>query len=202
MAVPTGTASMLDIQNEFGGTAPISLSEYYGVAAGIPVSGTISINDFRGKSNAIDPVFVGNLSVDPNSQGFVDSAGSASSVSGTWKWGGTTPAKFDTTAFSSVTGNLSCTAGVNYTFRNSLRKDFDNSTGSIGTALGIIRNSANDTSLTNIAPHGGASYTTRTATFNAPSNGLCRVSVYGSSQTGGADLVFQWQNPFDIRVTA
>jgi hypothetical protein len=52
MAVPTGTASMLDIQNEFGGSAPISLSEYYGAAAGVPASGTISINDFRGKSSA------------------------------------------------------------------------------------------------------------------------------------------------------
>ena len=51
MAVPTGTASLLDIQNEFGGAAPISLSEYYGVAAGVPSSGTISINDLRGKAN-------------------------------------------------------------------------------------------------------------------------------------------------------
>ena len=51
MAVPTGTASLLDIQNEFGGSNPISLSEYYGVADGVPASGTISINDFRGKSN-------------------------------------------------------------------------------------------------------------------------------------------------------
>lgn len=50
MAVPTGTASLLDIQNEFGGSAPISLSEYYGAASGVPTSGTISINDFRGKS--------------------------------------------------------------------------------------------------------------------------------------------------------
>ena len=53
MAVPTGTASMLDIQNEFGGSNPIGLSEYYGVADGIPASGTISINDFRGKAAPI-----------------------------------------------------------------------------------------------------------------------------------------------------
>lgn len=53
MAVPTGTASLLDIQNEFGGSAPISLSEYYGAASGVPTSGTISINDFRGKSSVI-----------------------------------------------------------------------------------------------------------------------------------------------------
>ena len=53
MPVPSGTASLLDIQNEFGGSAPISLSEYYGAAAGIPGSGTISINDFRGKSAGV-----------------------------------------------------------------------------------------------------------------------------------------------------
>lgn len=53
MPVPTGTASMLDIQNVFGGSAPISLSEYYGAAAGVPTSGTISINHFRGKSAGV-----------------------------------------------------------------------------------------------------------------------------------------------------
>ena len=51
MSVPTGTASLLDIQNEFGGSAPISLSEYYGAAAGVPSSGVISIDDLRGKTN-------------------------------------------------------------------------------------------------------------------------------------------------------
>ena len=50
MPVPSGTASLLDIQNEFGGSAPISLSEYYGSASGVPTSGAISINTFRGKS--------------------------------------------------------------------------------------------------------------------------------------------------------
>lgn len=60
MPVPTGTASMLDIQNEFGGSAPISLSEYYGAAAGVPTSGTISINDFRGKSSVIQITITSN----------------------------------------------------------------------------------------------------------------------------------------------
>lgn len=64
MAVPTGTASLLDIQNEFGGAAPISLSEYYGVADGVPSSGTISINDFRGKSSILAYTVTG--TVHPN----------------------------------------------------------------------------------------------------------------------------------------
>lgn len=51
MSVPTGTASLSDIQTEFGGSNPISLSEYYGAIPSIPSSGAISIDDFRGKQN-------------------------------------------------------------------------------------------------------------------------------------------------------
>lgn len=56
MALQTsGAISLLDIQNEFGGSNPISLSEYYGAADGIPASGTISISQFYGKS-AFSPI--------------------------------------------------------------------------------------------------------------------------------------------------
>lgn len=65
MAVPTGTASLLDIQNEFGGAAPISLSEYYGAASGVPTSGAISINDFRGVSAATLYDIVTTVQLDP-----------------------------------------------------------------------------------------------------------------------------------------
>ena len=51
MALQTsGAISLQDIQNEFGGSHPISLSEYYGVASGIPSSGQISVSQFYGKS--------------------------------------------------------------------------------------------------------------------------------------------------------
>ena len=54
MALPSsGPLSIGDIAGEFGGTAPHSMSEYYGAAAGVPASGTISIGDFRGTSSAI-----------------------------------------------------------------------------------------------------------------------------------------------------
>lgn len=46
----SGAISLQDIQNEFGGSHPISLSEYYGVASGIPGSGQISLNQFYGAS--------------------------------------------------------------------------------------------------------------------------------------------------------
>jgi hypothetical protein len=59
MTLPTSTISLSDIQTEFGGSNPISLSEYYasgtgipsGVASGIaniPSSGVISFNNFHG----------------------------------------------------------------------------------------------------------------------------------------------------------
>lgn len=47
----SGPISLLDIQDEFGGSAPISLSEYYGAASGIPSSGQIRIGDFYGASS-------------------------------------------------------------------------------------------------------------------------------------------------------
>ena len=60
MAIPsTGSISMSEIQNEYGGSNPISLSEYYRGGTyvpvhdntlGIPSSGTISMDDFRGTS--------------------------------------------------------------------------------------------------------------------------------------------------------
>lgn len=52
--------SFLDLQNEFGGTNPISLDEYYlgssfvnSNVPDIPGSGTISLSNFRGKSSII-----------------------------------------------------------------------------------------------------------------------------------------------------
>lgn len=46
----SGAISLFNIQTEFGGSNPISISEYYGAASGIPSSGTISFNNFYGKS--------------------------------------------------------------------------------------------------------------------------------------------------------
>ena len=46
----SGAISLLDVQNEFGGSNPISISEYYGAASGVPTSGAISLSNFYGKS--------------------------------------------------------------------------------------------------------------------------------------------------------
>jgi len=49
----SGAISIGDIAGEFGGSTPHSLSEYYGVASGVPSSGAISISNFYGKSNIV-----------------------------------------------------------------------------------------------------------------------------------------------------
>ena len=49
----SGRITLKDIKNEFGGVAPHKLTEYYGVASGIPTSGEITIQDFYGASASI-----------------------------------------------------------------------------------------------------------------------------------------------------
>lgn len=44
----SGQISISEIQTEFGGSNPISLSEYYAADDGVPASGTISFSDFYG----------------------------------------------------------------------------------------------------------------------------------------------------------
>ena len=46
----SGAISLNDVQNEFGGSNPIGIDEYYSAASGIPSSGTISLNQFYGAS--------------------------------------------------------------------------------------------------------------------------------------------------------
>ena len=46
----SGAISLNDVQNEFGGSNPIGMDEYYGADSGIPSSGTISLNHFYGAS--------------------------------------------------------------------------------------------------------------------------------------------------------
>lgn len=51
MALQTsGPISLLNVQNEFGGSNPIGINEYYGADSGVPTSGTISLNNFYGKT--------------------------------------------------------------------------------------------------------------------------------------------------------
>lgn len=51
----SGAIKLSEVQTEFGGSNPISISEYYGEDTGIPASGTIAMSDFYGTSASIYP---------------------------------------------------------------------------------------------------------------------------------------------------
>ncbi len=86
MTLPaSGPLSLSDIQTEFGGSNPISLSEYYaggsyvpagttGTYGAVPSSGTISIQNFYGTTNAIvnfvDEFVYANSFVSPVTAGY------------------------------------------------------------------------------------------------------------------------------------
>ena len=55
LSLGTSAGTDRSISGEFGGSAPHGLSEYYGVASGVPSSGEIEFSDFYGKA-AVNPV--------------------------------------------------------------------------------------------------------------------------------------------------
>lgn len=85
MALPSsGPLTMADIQTEFGGSNPISLSEYYaggayvpagtsGTYGAVPSSGTISIRNFYGTSNVT--INFNNVNVYSGTNGIAAEAG-------------------------------------------------------------------------------------------------------------------------------
>lgn len=61
MTTPTSALGLSHIQTEFGGSNPIAISEYYGVNANVPASGTIKMSQFLGISSVaarVDPATV------------------------------------------------------------------------------------------------------------------------------------------------
>lgn len=51
MTTPTTVLGLSNIQTEFGGANPIAISEYYGVNANVPGSGTLAMSKFLGISS-------------------------------------------------------------------------------------------------------------------------------------------------------
>ena len=71
----SGAISLLDLQNEFGGSNPISISEYYNAASGVPGSGTIALNNFYGKVKPITFSVTQNQCMDHYATLYYDGAG-------------------------------------------------------------------------------------------------------------------------------
>jgi hypothetical protein len=64
----TGAISLGDVEGEFGGSAPTSISEYYSADTGVPASGEISLSDFYGTS-AVSRVTI-NLTISANTNNY------------------------------------------------------------------------------------------------------------------------------------
>jgi len=67
-----GEIKLSDIQEEFGGSHPSQLSEYYSVDTEVPTSGVIKFSDFYGASAATHQWTIGSI-YSGNSYGFNDS---------------------------------------------------------------------------------------------------------------------------------
>ena len=117
MTLPTsGPLTLANIQTEFGGSNPISLSEYYaggglvpsgttGTYGAVPSSGTISIQNFYGTSN-IPPLSVtadgvSGYDTGPSNSGFVTSTTSTNTTPS----GGVAPYTYAWTYISTTSGN-------------------------------------------------------------------------------------------------
>ena len=89
MPVPSGEASLSDIQTEFGGSSPTSLSEYYSAVSGVPSSGEISISDFQGKS-ASSTITANTNYLQINASSYISSGGTLTIPSSVWIWSDST----------------------------------------------------------------------------------------------------------------
>lgn len=149
MTTPAGTITMQDIQTEFGGVNPIALNEYYSGGAyvpsglaGVPASGTISMDNLRNKTKA-PPV-----SVVPSTTSAVEGTAvtftvtfTNTAVSGTFYWKTASYTNLSDADFSVVSGSFTVTGGAgNFTVTpvaDSAFEDFGSFTTVIGTAAGV-----------------------------------------------------------------
>jgi len=116
MALQNGGAiSLLDIQNEFGGSNPINISEYYrggtyvpniSANSSIPTGGTISFNDFYGGTNT--SLFISPPSYTGN--GFFDTF--TITVTSNTSWSVTDNRSWISTSVTSGSGNGSFTVSI------------------------------------------------------------------------------------------
>ena len=82
LPVAFNAISMSQIQTEFGGSAPSSLSEYYGVDPAVPGSSMISIGDFHGLTDGLITVTEGTDSDYGGVYGFDDGSHGGAPVIG------------------------------------------------------------------------------------------------------------------------
>lgn len=85
----SGPISFAQIQSEFGDVDPISLSEYYSLASGLPASGAISLSNFYGKTFIVYETITSNRTWSPkaNNANFINIYVVGAGGSGGHGWG-------------------------------------------------------------------------------------------------------------------
>ena len=116
MTTPTGTITLTDVQTEFGGSNPISISEYYSGAgyvppgtSGVPSSGTISMDNLRGKSNINYGTVTPSVSSISEGQSVTFTFNAVSVPDGTYYWK-LTGTNINASDFSAITGSFTVTS--------------------------------------------------------------------------------------------
>ena len=191
MALPSsGVLTLADIQTEFGGTNPISLSEYYrggglvpdsGLNAAIPTSGAISVGDFYGATNLIPLDF---LTHGTGADGSSISIGTARSTRMVHLSGYT----INGIEVTSVTiGGVTAAAGANYWQAWAKVPTGTTATVSVNTActyyiatFNTINSGASNTASAQVSP-GSATFT-----FTTANPGVCFWGGNGKSPLTGA----------------
>lgn len=133
MTLPSsGPISLSEIAEEFGGSTPHSLGEYYGAASGVPTSGTIDFADFYGTSvPAVVPSSGLIMEMDPSTYSsgstWNDSAGTNNQMTkyGSPTYTSSSPAHFTTSNFNfwevttRPTGNYAAATFIAWIYRTS-----------------------------------------------------------------------------------
>lgn len=162
----SGQISLSDIAGEFGGSAPHSLSEYYG-DGNAPSSGEIQLAaDFYGTANTFTTTLSWATQIQKSGNEILGFLNSSSSISGTGFDGGTAP-----TSLGSIAAQPS-TPNINHLYRNCL---------SVAADELSIEFASTFTAWTSI--------TIGSKTFTRAS-----ASTPGTRTTGITNRTFQWRN--------
>ena len=124
----SGALSLSEIQAEFGGSNPISISEYYAAATGVPASGEIAVTDFYGTS-AID------VSISDGEISDVQGGGGLSTAKFQVNTNGTITTSGNASSYSDTTWHLPTSVGIgsSYQIRVTATGDTGSLTGTLNT---------------------------------------------------------------------
>lgn len=186
----SGAISFDDIKSEFGGVDPVPLTDYYGASSGLPTSGAITMDDFRGETFDVIDVITANETYTPRAHqatyvhifaiggggsggsSEIDTGGATTGVAAS-SGGGAGGVAYHRLAAADFTGDYTITVGVGGSGVTSAGDHF--LVGNAGTATTVVGNS------TNLTANGGGA-----GNADEDSSSGSDVSVAGASSSGTA----------------